>query len=367
MKILWFTWKDSKNPLSGGAEIVNEALAKRLAQNGHEVIFLVSGFNEGIKEENIDGYKIIRLGNKWTVYWKSYIYYKNNLMGWADLVIDEVNTIPFFAKFYVKEKNILFFHQLCREIWFYEIYFPLNIIGYLIEPFYLWLLSNNQVITISESTKNDLIKYGFRKNNINIISEGINLKPIESLSNIKKFTNNTLLSFGSIRPMKRTIDILKAYEIVREKMNNIKLIIAGKTNSIYGKKLIKLLNNSKYKKDITYIEKTSIEEKAELMRKSHIFLITSVKEGWGLVITEANSQGTPAIAYDADGIRDSIKNDETGIICNNNNPMALSDTIIDLFKNEKKYEELRQKAWEFSQKISFENSYRDFLNTIHKI
>ena len=38
MKILWFTWKDLKNPLSGGAEVINEGLGKRLAENGHEVI-----------------------------------------------------------------------------------------------------------------------------------------------------------------------------------------------------------------------------------------------------------------------------------------------------------------------------------------
>ncbi len=76
MKILWFTWKDRKNPLAGGAEVVNEELAKRLARNGHEVIFLVGGFNGGQKEEIIDGYKIIRLGNRWTVYWRAYGYYK---------------------------------------------------------------------------------------------------------------------------------------------------------------------------------------------------------------------------------------------------------------------------------------------------
>ena len=114
MKILWFTWKDVKNPLSGGAEAVNEELAKRLIKDGHQVIFLVAGFPGGLSEEKINGYTIIRLGNRWTVYWKAYKYYKKNLIGWADLVIDEVNTIPFFTKYYIKEKNILFVHQLCR-------------------------------------------------------------------------------------------------------------------------------------------------------------------------------------------------------------------------------------------------------------
>ena len=104
MKILWLTWKDQKHPQAGGAELVNQELAKRLVQNGHQVIFLVSSFENALAEEEIDGYKIIRLGNKYSVYWQAYKYYKKNLQGWADLVIDEVNTIPFFAKFYAKQK-----------------------------------------------------------------------------------------------------------------------------------------------------------------------------------------------------------------------------------------------------------------------
>ena len=61
MKILWFTWKDRENPASGGAEVVNEEIAKRLARDGHEVIFLVGGFKGSPIEEQIDGYRVVRL------------------------------------------------------------------------------------------------------------------------------------------------------------------------------------------------------------------------------------------------------------------------------------------------------------------
>ena len=216
MKILWLTWKDRKNPASGGAEVVNEELAKRLVADGHEVIFLVGGF-EGSKQEEIkDGFKIIRVGGKWSVYLKAYQHYKRHLSEWPDLVIDEVNTIPFFAKFYTKQKNILFIHQLCREIWFYQMFFPLNVIGYVLEPMYLWLLNDRKVITVSESTKNDLIKYGFKKENISIISEGIELLPVDNFEEINKFEKPTILSLGTIRSMKRTDQILKAFEILKK-------------------------------------------------------------------------------------------------------------------------------------------------------
>jgi hypothetical protein len=89
--------------------------------------------------------------------------------GRPNLVIDEVNSIPFFAKFYAKEKNILLVHQLCRQIWFYQMFFPLSLIGYLLEPLYLRLLSDRKVITVSESTKRDLTRFGFKAENTSIM------------------------------------------------------------------------------------------------------------------------------------------------------------------------------------------------------
>ena len=364
-KILLLTWKDKKNPQAGGAEIVNEELAKRLVQDGHQVKLIVGGYTGAEAREVIDGYEVIRVGGRWTVYWQAYQYYKNNLKGWADLVIDEINTVPFFAKFYVKEKNILFIHQLCREIWFYQMVFPLSLIGYLIEPIYLWLLRNNRVITISNSTKSDLLKYGFKKDNIHIISEGIEIDPVDNLDTITKYTNPTILSLGSIRAMKRTKDILQAYNLAKQSIPNLELVIAGDSNDPYGQEFLQEIQKSEYKKDIQYLGKVSKQKKIELMQQSHIILVTSVKEGWGLIVTEANSQGTPAIVYDVDGLRDSVIHNQTGIVCTTNTPNNLAQNIAKLFSDKALYAKLRQEGHKFSQTITFEQSYKDFIKIIN--
>jgi glycosyltransferase involved in cell wall biosynthesis len=50
------------------------------------------------------------------------------------------------------------------------------------------------------------------------------------------------------------------------------------------------------------------------LSRAHIILVPAVREGWGLVVTEANAMGTPAIGYDdVPGLRDSIRHGETGI------------------------------------------------------
>lgn len=365
MKILWFTWKDLKNPLAGGAERVNEELAKRFVQNGDEVIFLTAGFAGAKNEEIVDGYKIIRLGNRWTVYWQVYRYYINNLQGWADLAIDESNVTPFFAKFYVKEKNILFIHQLIREIWFYQMFFPLNIIGYILEPFYLRILNDRDAITISESTKRDLLRLGFKKEKINIISEGVDIEPVEDLKKIEKYEKLTILSFGNIRNMKRTNHIVRAFELFKEKEPEAQLILAGGYKSAFGKKVVTLAKNSKYSDSIEVMGQVDRNTKIELFQKSHVLLVTSVREGWGLVVTEANSQGLPAIVYNVEGLRDSVQHNMTGIVCANNNPNDMAKNIDILLGNKAEYKRMRTKGWEWSKEITFDKSCEELKEIVN--
>jgi len=369
MKILILSWKDIKNPLSGGAEIFTDELIKKLVTKNYQVTLLTSKFRGSLDKEIINNYQVIRVGNRWTVYTKAFNYYIKYLSGKFDLVIDQINTIPFFAKFYVKEKNILLIHQLCREVWFYEIFFPLNLAGYLIEPFYLRLLKDKQVVTVSESTKKDLLKYGFDNKKIYIISEGISIKPLEKLPLVEqiKESNPTILFLGNIRPMKRLEHIIKSFELAKKEIKNLNFWIVGVGKDRYFEKIMRLIKNSIYKNDITYFGKVNNEEKMRLLQKAHLLCVTSVKEGWGLVVTEANSQGTPAIVYNVDGLKDSVKNNETGIICEKNTPEDLAENIIKLLKDKERYEILRKNSWEWSKEINFEKSLKDFEKIIYQI
>lgn len=368
MKILWLTWKDRRHPQAGGAETVNEELAKRLARDGHEVLFVVGGFPGGVNEEHRDGFKIIRLGGRYSVYWKAYRYYKKNLQGWADVVIEEVNTMPFFTRLYAREKRIYLFYQLCREVWFYQMSFPLNILGYVAEPLYLKVLSSDRrsrlILTESQSAKKDLMRYGFDEKKITVFPIATHIPPVDSLDSIEKYSKPTLLSLGAIREMKRTIHQVRAFEIAKQSIPDLQMKIAGDASSVYGKRVLEMIAASPFEDDIEYLGKVSSEQKIELMRKSHIISVTSVKEGWGLIVTEANSQGTPAVVYDIDGLRDSVRSGETGIIVAANTPKSLAEGIICLLSDSEKYANIRRNAWQWSQEFDFEKSYQVVVDKI---
>lgn len=366
MKILWFSWKDKKHPSAGGAEVVSDAILSRLAKDGHKVTLLTAGYTGATNKDTINGYQVIRVGGRLSVYWHAFRYYQKHLKGQHDFVIEEINTIPFFTPWYTKGKRVLFFHQLAREIWFYQMFFPASFVGYAVEPLYLCLLSKERVITISESTKRDLVRYGFKKENISIISVGIDIEPVESLDGIKKSSVPTILSLGAVRPMKRTLEIAKTFGILKEHIPNARLIIAGDMAGKYGEKVLQEIAKNKYKDDIQVLGRVTSEEKIHLMQEAHVLTVTSLKEGWGLIVTEANSQGTPAVVYNIDGLRDSVRDGETGLCAKENTPKGLAESIVKILGDNDAYEKMRQNAWELSKKHTFENQYEDFLNVIQK-
>ncbi|HSX27236.1 MAG TPA: glycosyltransferase, partial [Patescibacteria group bacterium] len=216
LRILWLSWKDVHNPLAGGAEVISDALMSRLVKDGHEVRLITAGFPGSKSSDKINGYGVTRVGSRQSVYWQTFRHVRKNLKEWPDLVVEEVNTIPFFSKFYLKKPRVLFFHMLCRQIWFYQMVFPFSLIGYLIEPLYLRLIKQGRVIAMSGSTKQDLMRSGFKARDITVISEGIEIPMLKNLNSVKKFAKPTMLSLGAMRGMKRTDHQIKAFEIAKQ-------------------------------------------------------------------------------------------------------------------------------------------------------
>ena len=83
--------------------------------------------------------------------------------------------------------------------------------------------------------------------------------------------------------------------------------------------------------------------------------MTSVREGWGLVVTEANACGTPAVVYDVPGLRDSVRNEETGLVVAAR-PRDMSTALTRLTTDAALYELLAAEGKRWSQTFSFEKA-----------
>jgi len=96
MNILVLNWRDIKNPLSGGAEILTHEIAKRIVASGNHVLLFSSDFPGASNKEIIDGVEIIRQGKADirsfinSVHFKAFLFYQKCLYGkWVCTGLDD--------------------------------------------------------------------------------------------------------------------------------------------------------------------------------------------------------------------------------------------------------------------------------------
>ncbi len=369
MNILIFSWRGPSHPNSGGAEISTHEHAKGWIKAGYNVVLFTSYYKSAKKEEKIDGVRIIRQGGSiFGVQIKAAFWYLFGNHPKFDLVIDQFHGIPFFTPLYVKTPKLAFIHEVAKEVWkLNQLPFPLNklvaAIGTIFEPFIFKLYKNIPFMTVSESTKKDLILFGIPKNNVTVIYNGVNVPKIVMP---KKERKKTVVFLGVLEKDKGIDDALSVFNLLQREVANIQLWVIGKSDSKYqiflNERVRKLgLKNIKF---WGYVEES---KKFELLAKAHLLINTSIREGWGLVVIEAASVGTPTVAFDVPGLRDSIKNKVTGLLSEGRDINKLAEIISNTLVDDDILAKLSKNAYEWSKNFNWTKSVSASLRLIEKI
>lgn len=329
-KILIFNWRCPKNPLSGGAEKVTFEHAKAWVKEGMSVTWLAGGFKGVLPSEIIEGVHIYRFGSPISIYFLAPFLYWFKWSGNFDLVFDEIHGVPFLSPLWAwKSKKIAYIHEVAQEIWDEMLPFPINILGKLYEKIYFIFYKKTQFLTGSNSTKQDLVLYGIPEKNITVIPHGLFLKPIDKPAQKEK--ELTLLYVSRLVKMKGIEDALRIFAEVLKKMPTAKFWIVGSGEEKYVKKLHELAEQLNVSKSVTFFGYVSESKKIELYQKAHFLLHTSVREGFGLVVIEANSQGAPALVYDSPGLRDIVQNKINGYVISKDYRKSIEEKLISLY------------------------------------
>jgi len=349
LKILIFNWRCWKHPWAGGAEKYLYEISKRLAEKGHEVTWFVSSFKGARKREFEDGIEIIREGGRFSVYLKAFWYYLKELRKRNfDIVVDDINGVPFFTPLYVwKPKRIAIVHHLVGwKIFSRELKLHQAIIAWIAEKLIPLFYFSTPFITVSKSTKEEL--NGTIKE-VSIVPNGLDSWIFQN--SIKKSVNPTIIYLGRFKRYKRIDLLIKAFEMVRKKVKNAELWLAGSGN----------WKNNEEIKGLKYFGRVDEEKKKELLAKAWVFVTPSMKEGWGITVIEANACGTPAIAYDVPGLRDSIVDGETGLLVRENGSVEkLAEVIVKVLVDKQLRERLSRNAIEWAKQFSWDSSAKKF-------
>lgn len=353
MRILWFNWRDIKNPEAGGAEVYTHEIAKRLVEKGHAVTLFTAEFKGCARVENLDGIRVLRAGGRYTVYAKAKEFYRKNGDAF-DVVIDEINTRPFLTpKFAAKEKVVALIHQLAREFWFYETPFPVSIIGYyFLENYWLSHYRELPTITVSESTKRDLEQLGF--NRVFIVPNGLDIKPLDNLP--QKSERPTVIFLGRMKRAKKPQDVVEAFRLVKKEVKDAMLWMVGD-----GYLRRRLEGRDKGMRFFGYVDRKTREM---LLRRAWLIAVPGVREGWGQVVTQANALATPAVGYDIPGLRDSIRHGYNGLLVDGGDIHAFAEAMVKLLTNDELRVRLSRNAIEWARRFSWDKSAEEFERVI---
>jgi glycosyltransferase involved in cell wall biosynthesis len=372
MNILILSWRSLKHPNSGGAEQVTYEHAKAWVRAGHDVTWFSSSFKNAKEQEVMGGVEIIRKGNSiMGVHVKSLFWYLFKKPKKFDLVVDEIHGIPFFTPLYVKVTKLAFIHEVAKEVWRYNPWpRPINIIpavfGRLFEPLIIrFIYRKVPFMTVSESTKKDLISWGIPNTSITVIHNGVTLDLPSTLP--KKETIFTAMYLGAVSRDKGTFDVIKIFAEIAGRDEDWQFWVVGKGTPEYLKKLRDMARNYHVEKKVKFWGFVSNRKKFELLARAHVLINPSVREGWGLVNIEANYVGTPVVGYNVAGTKDSIKDGKTGILVKVGDYRSLGENALKLVRDRQKYNIFREKAEKWSRNFTWQKATNESRQLIESL
>ena len=359
------SWRSPGHPQGGGAETLTFEILKRAVSRGHEVTWFAASSPGALENETIDGIRFVRRGRQWTVHfhaWRWLRLHKDEF----DVVVDQINTLPFLTPLHVREsqRRLLIF-QTAREYWWrqtrglFRLVAPL---GYLAEPLYLKAYRSTRTITISESTRSELVELGIPANRISVIPMALARPALDELR--PKARPFRLIVIGRLTPAKFVEEAVEAFARVHDVIPDSVLDIVGSGDLKYQAKLERNIANRRLGDAVEFYGRVSEKHKIELLKRAHVHVFTSHREGWGLTVTEAAACGTPTVGYDAPGVRDSIR-DPRLLGEMKEGPDELAKRIVALNDDPLLYEEVREAAWRFARSLSYEKTTDAFLKALN--
>ena len=216
------------------------------------------------------------------------------------------------------------------------------------------------VVTVSESTRRDLVELGYPEERIHIVPNGLDWNTYHDCPSLARDKEDTVAYVGRITPYKRLEDILKAWRRMEQEHPQAKLVLAGRPDRKYLERLKRLRERLGLKQVEFKANIPQEEEKKLLLAKAKVMVYTSTREGWGQTVLEAAACKPPAVAYNVPGLRDSVKHMETGILVKPGDTRGLAEAVTLLLTDERLRRRLGENAYRHARRFSWDHTAEEF-------
>lgn len=366
MNILLFNWQCIRNPLGGGAEVHMHEIFRRIVDMDNKVTLYCCTHPGLPSDETIDGITIHRRGKREFFNFlvpKIYSSVKND--GY-DIVVDDINKIPFYTPYFVKKHPIL---AISHHFFGKSILKQAGLIGscyvLLAEKIVDFVYKNTPFSVVSQSTLDEFIARGFNPNNFTIIHNAYDKEKFSINHNTTLPNKYRIAYFGRLKKYKSVDHLFIAFAEFNKKYPNSQLEIIGRGD--FHDYLQTLAESLGIADKTIFYGFVSDDEKVRILSEVDLVVNTSAKEGWGITNIEANAVGTPVVSADVPGLRDSVNNGHSGLLYQYGNIDDLRNKIELALTDEELKKELRKGAIEWALSFSWDTSAKKMMELIQNI
>jgi glycosyltransferase involved in cell wall biosynthesis len=331
LRIAVVNWQCRDNPLAGGAEIHLHEIFGRLAARGHMVTLLCGGWPGATQRVSLDGMEVHRVGTRQSYpflvrrYWHQWLAQRD-----FDVIVEDINKVPVFTPTWRGGSNgtparVALVPHLFGGTAFQELAAPLATAVWLAERPLPWFYGNMAFQAISDSTRDDLVARGVRREAIRVIFPGIDSGHYTPDPSVRSPV--PLFAYlGRLKKYKGVDLVLRAFAACDVPEATLEVAGAGE----YLGDLQRLAVSLGVAERVRFLGRISEDDKISLLRRAWATLFASPKEGWGITNLEAAASGTPVIASNSPGIRESVRHGETGFLVPHGDVAAMAASMRSL-------------------------------------
>ncbi|HEX6807414.1 MAG TPA: glycosyltransferase family 4 protein [Gemmatimonadaceae bacterium] len=354
LNILLVNWQDRENPQAGGAETHLHEIFGRLAAAGHRVTLLCSGWTGCAPRARLDGIDVHRVGTRYTFQFMARRYYGRHLAAAGDdILVEDINKIPLYTTRWTTRPVMALVPHLFGTTAFQEVSYVMAGMVWTLERPLVHYYRSAPFEAISESTADDLVARGIARSRIRVIYPGIDSTSYTPAPGTRS-REPKFVYLGRLKRYKRVDLIIRAFASLQHPTAT--LAIAGTGD--YRPHLERLSQSLDLGGRVRFLGFIDDCTKLSLVREAWALALTSPKEGWGITNFEAAACATPVVASDSPGLRESVRDGETGFLVPHGDIPALTAAFARLAADPTLVERLGANGRRFAERFTWPDAAR---------
>jgi len=366
VRILLVNWNDRENPHAGGAEIHLHEIFGRLARQGHTVDLVSSGWPGAAPEAELDGMRVRRVAGRHTFALRARSAVRRLLaVNRYDVVVEDINKLPLFLAGLTDRPFCALVPHLFGATAFREASWPIAAVVWAAERPIPRAYRRAWFHAISESTRDDLVRRGIAAERVTVIYPGVDAEWYAPDATVARADAPTFLYVGRLKRYKGVEIALRALALAWATRPDLVLEVAGQGDD--RARLERLAGSLGIREGVRFLGFVSEEEKRRRLRRAWALVFPSPKEGWGIANVEAAACGTPALASDSPGLRESVRDGETGFLVPHGDTQALAQRMLALAADPGLVARLGRAGRGFAERLSWERAARATEAHLHRV